>query len=59
MIRNWGTFTQDEFNDEFIGSSSHPRHEEFLGVLKDPVLAHPPAMIGNMLSYAGKATGQG
>lgn len=59
MIRNWGTFTQDEFNDEFIGSSSHRRHEEFLAVLKDPLLAHPPAMIGNMLSYVGKTTGQG
>ena len=59
MIRNWGTFGEDEFREQFIGSSLHPRHGEFLTVLKDPLLSHPIAMTGNMLFYAGEMTGQG
>jgi len=55
MIRNWGTFSEAEFKDEFIGGYLHPRHEEFSTILKHPLLSHPSVQMGNMLSYSGKA----
>jgi len=54
MIRNWGTFTEDDFREEFIGSSLHPRHKEFLAVLDEPMLSHPIVLMGNLLSYGSK-----
>jgi tetratricopeptide (TPR) repeat protein len=53
MIRNWGTFTAEEFVTEFIGNSLHPDHAEFLEVLKAPELQLPHVWLGNMANYAG------
>ncbi len=38
MIRNWNTFTPEEFAVNDIGSPEHPDHEEFLAVLRLPSL---------------------
>jgi organic radical activating enzyme len=46
MIRNWGTFSESQFEAEFIGGSTHPRHEEFLRILNDPVLSDPRVHTG-------------
>jgi MoaA/NifB/PqqE/SkfB family radical SAM enzyme len=56
MIRNWGTFTAEEFVTEFIGNSLHPDHAEFLEVLKAPELQLPHVWLGNMANYAGDAS---
>lgn len=56
MIRNWGTFTAEEFATEFIGNSLHPDHAEFLEVLKAPELQQPHVWLGNMANYAGGAS---
>jgi organic radical activating enzyme len=56
MIRNWGTFTAEEFATEFIGNSLHPDHAEFLEVLKAPEFSLPHVWLGNMANYAGGAS---
>jgi len=52
MIRNWGTYSRDDFRAHFIGASTHPEYEAFLEVLKSPVLAAKEVMMGNVLGYA-------
>jgi hypothetical protein len=52
MIRNWGTYSREEFRRHFIGGKSHPDHAEFLSVLRSPVLASPRVAMGNVLGYA-------
>jgi wyosine [tRNA(Phe)-imidazoG37] synthetase (radical SAM superfamily) len=52
MIRNWGTYSRDEFRAHFIGASTHPEYRAFLEVLKSPVLAAKEVMMGNVLGYA-------
>jgi organic radical activating enzyme len=59
MIRNWGTFTAEEFVTEFIGNSLHPDHAEFLEVLRAPELQLPQVWLGNMANYAGGSPAEG
>ena len=51
MIRNWGTFEATEFQQEFIGSSSHPDYAEFVDVLRHPNLAREFVFLGNLNEY--------
>ena len=51
MIRNWGTFQADEYAAEFIGSSSHADHREFLEVLRNPALSKEFVFLGNLSDY--------
>jgi MoaA/NifB/PqqE/SkfB family radical SAM enzyme len=51
MIRNWGTFSPQEFAEEFIGDPTHPRHPELIEILRDPAFASPIARVGNVLEY--------
>jgi MoaA/NifB/PqqE/SkfB family radical SAM enzyme len=53
MIRNWGTYSREEFQSHFIGAKAHPQHAAFLDVLRSPVLASPKVAMGNVLGYAG------
>jgi MoaA/NifB/PqqE/SkfB family radical SAM enzyme len=53
MIRNWGTYSREEFQSHFIGSTAHPDHAAFLDVLRSPVLSSPKVAMGNVLGYAG------
>lgn len=48
MLRNWGTFSVDEYRERNIGSTNHPEHGEFLEVLRDPRLAAPNVDLGNV-----------
>lgn len=41
MVRNWGTFTPEEFSAADIGRHDHPENEAFRSVLKDPALNTP------------------
>lgn len=55
MIRNWGTYSRDEFRDVFIGDPSHPDFAEFCEVLKAPELLEPEVEAGNIFAYADRA----
>ncbi|SNT26895.1 radical SAM protein [Tropicimonas sediminicola] len=41
MVRNWGTFTPEEFSAADIGRHDHPEHGAFRAVLEEPVLQSP------------------
>lgn len=38
MIRNWNTYSPQQFAQQFIGAPEHPQYQEFTSVLADPVL---------------------
>lgn len=52
MIRNWGTFSEAEFQAEFIGSKQHALHQELIEVLRAPELSRPIVQAGNIFGYA-------
>lgn len=41
-IRNWGTYSEDEFKRIDVFDSNHPRHQDFLEVMKSPILQSAP-----------------
>lgn len=48
QLVNWGTFTDQEFADRAIHLPGHPRHREFLEVLRDPVFGDPIVYVANL-----------
>jgi hypothetical protein len=52
MLRNWGTFTPQEFRDRNVGSPNHPEHAAFLAVLADPRMSSPFVDLGNVREAA-------
>jgi pyruvate-formate lyase-activating enzyme len=51
LIRNWGTYTQSEFREHNIAGHVHPRHNEFLAILRDPLLSHPAVLLNDVAPY--------
>ena len=51
MIRNWGTFSVDEFASHFVGAPDHPDHDEFLEILIRPDVQPPFVEYSNMRNY--------
>ncbi|MDE1900355.1 MAG: radical SAM protein [Alphaproteobacteria bacterium] len=41
LIRNWNTFSVEEFDMHNIASLNHPVHDAFLRMLDDPIFNHP------------------
>jgi MoaA/NifB/PqqE/SkfB family radical SAM enzyme len=41
QIVNWGTFSTADFARRAVQQREHPEHEQFLEVLRDPILNHP------------------
>lgn len=62
MIRNWGTFTNQEFEREFIGYAFHLNYDDFVYVLsrpdrneqRDTEVKEPYSAIGNLCQYLVK-----
>jgi len=52
MIRNWGTYSREEFEEQFIGARTHPEHGAFLETLRAPELQAAKVSMGNVLGYA-------
>jgi radical SAM protein with 4Fe4S-binding SPASM domain len=40
-LRNWGTFTDDEYRRRAVHLPTHPEHRLFLHVMQDPRVRHP------------------
>ena len=51
MIRNWGTFSTDEFARHFVGSNRHPNYSELLTIIDDPLFSHPIVDPGNLWRF--------
>lgn len=54
-IRNWGTYTDEEFKDIYIFDPKHPEHEKFLETLLDPRLESKIVNLGDLQPYVDKA----
>lgn len=50
-LRNWGTFTSDEYRARAVHLPGHAEHDAFLEVLRDPVFMEPPAFLGNLTGH--------
>lgn len=50
-IRNWGTFSSEDFADHAVHFSSHPEHSNFLNILKDPIFREPVVDLGNLTYF--------
>ena len=48
MLRNWGTFTPEDYRRHNIGSPNHPEHPAFQAILEDPRLSSPFVDLGNV-----------
>jgi hypothetical protein len=47
-IRNWGTFTAEEYRARAVHLPDHPEHAELLELVKDPIFMEAPAFLGNL-----------
>ena len=48
MLRNWGTYTPEEYRRRNIGSPNHAEHDAFIAVLADQRLSSSFVDIGNV-----------
>lgn len=48
MLRNWGTFSPDEFRDKAVTFDTHPNHSELLNVLTHTRLTQKGVDLGNL-----------
>lgn len=55
LIYDWGHLKKDEFEAKAIWHKTHPKYEEFLKVLRDPVFDDPRIQIGNLASLRKQA----
>jgi Radical SAM superfamily len=51
MIRDWNTFSGNEFEEQFIGNPLHPDHPEFEAILKSPMFGDMIIDPGNMWQF--------
>lgn len=51
MIRNWWTFSSDEFAGKFVGSENHEKYPDFQSILADPLFRHPIVDTGNLSCF--------
>ncbi|MDE2578720.1 MAG: radical SAM protein [Hyphomicrobiales bacterium] len=52
MIRNWGTYSAEEFKRVFIASKEHPEFKDYLAMLAAPELREPGVDAGNLFHHA-------
>ncbi len=57
LITDWGTHSPEEFAEHAIWKTSHPEFEQFLEVLRHPLLSDPLVRIGNLAPYREQALG--
>lgn len=48
MLRNWGTFSPEVFQEMAVTFDTHPEHAAFLDVLNEPRLNAPGVDLGNL-----------
>ncbi len=55
LITDWGTYSEEEFKKHAIWKTDHPEFDDFLKVLRDPILADPIVRWGNVYEYRKRA----
>lgn len=54
-MTNWGTFSERDYAAKAVFMPSHPRHSEFLAVMRDPRLSSPIAKLGDLSDFTDGA----
>jgi hypothetical protein len=57
-IRNWGTYSMEEFLDHDVANPDHPEHPAFLKVLQDPLMDDPIVMLQDLTNLRKPASGE-
>ncbi|MCX7748469.1 MAG: radical SAM protein [Clostridia bacterium] len=52
-LQNWGTFTNNEFEDLAIHNKTHPEHQQFISMLQDPIFKLPMILSSNLINKDG------
>lgn len=52
MLRDWSTFSGNEFEQHFIGTPQHPDYPELAAILQSAVFSDPIVDPGNMWQFA-------
>jgi hypothetical protein len=55
QLVNWGTFSEAEFANRAIHLPGHPRHKEFLDLLKNEIFDEPLVDLGNLTATRNPA----
>lgn len=50
-ISDWGTYSSELFTSQTVHSFSHPEHQEFLEIFKDPILTDSIVYLGNLTEF--------
>ncbi|MDH4137092.1 MAG: hypothetical protein OEW09_10315, partial [Anaerolineae bacterium] len=48
QLVNWGTYSDEEFNNRAIHLPAHPRHSEFVDLLRSEIFNEPTVHLGNL-----------
>lgn len=48
QLVNYGTYTEEEFRNRAVHFLTHPRHPEFIDILKDEIFKEPMVQLGNL-----------
>jgi len=51
LIADWGHLPKNDFDSRAIWQKEHPDHEEFLELVKNPILRNPRINLGNLTTY--------
>ncbi|MDE1900358.1 MAG: radical SAM protein [Alphaproteobacteria bacterium] len=55
QLRNWGTFSPEDYAGQSITAREHPEHQAFLDMLKDPIFDDPIVWLGNIDNFRVRA----
>jgi MoaA/NifB/PqqE/SkfB family radical SAM enzyme len=55
LVTDWGTWDAAAYEEKCIWKTTHPNHDEFTQILKDPIFAYHKVSLGNVLPYREKA----
>ena len=50
-IVNWGTYRKKEYFSHAVYRKDHPEYQEFLKVMKNPILRDPRVQLGNLTEF--------
>ncbi|MBE7443827.1 MAG: SPASM domain-containing protein [Planctomycetia bacterium] len=48
QLVNYGTYSEEEYRNRAIHFPAHPRHSEFIDILKDEIFKEPIVQLGNL-----------
>ena len=59
LLCDWGTFSEREYHSRCVHFPNHPRHQEFLDLLKDEIFTERIVNLGSLTEYRNKILKKG